>query len=129
MIRSGICNPHLLSLLARVRHTNTLVVADSMFPHWPGLVEVDLSLKMGRPTLPEVVSAILGQWKAGGAWMAEEFIQHNPETVVREFREALGDTPLHWEPHSMLKQRVPKALGVIRTGEHRIYTNLILESA
>ncbi len=129
MIRSGICNPHLLSLLSRVRHTNTVVLADSMFPHWPGLVEVDLSLVMGIPTLPQVLAAVLAQWNAGTAWMAEEFLQHNPESVIGEFRSAFGSTPLHLEPHSNLKLRVPKALGVIRTGEHRIYTNVVLESA
>ena len=28
MLKNGILNPHLLSLLARVRHTNKLVIAD-----------------------------------------------------------------------------------------------------
>lgn len=129
MIRTGICNPHLLSLLARVRHTNTLVIADSMFPHWPGLEEVDISLVMGQPTVPQVVSAILLQWKAGTAWLAEEFLQHQSIEVTQEFREAFGTTPLLWEPHADLKRRVPKAIGLIRTGENRIYTNVVMESA
>jgi D-ribose pyranase len=129
MIRSGICNPHLLALLSHVRHTNTVVIADSMFPHWPGLIEVDLSLVPGIPTVPQVVAAVLAQWNAGTAWMAEEFLQHNPEPVLGEFRAAFGTTPLQLEPHLNLKLRVPKALGLIRTGEHRIYTNVVLESA
>ena len=129
MIRTGICNPHLLSLLARVRHTNTLVIADSMFPHWPGLVEVDISLVMGQPTVPQVVAAVIAQWKSGMAWMAEEFLQHQSAAVVQEFRDAFGATPLHLEPHVELKRRVPQAIGLIRTGESRIYTNVVLESA
>lgn len=129
MIRTGICNPHILSLLSRVRHTNTLVIADSMFPHWPGLVEVDISLVMGQPTVPQVVAAVIAQWKAGTAWMAEEFLQHQSAEVVQEFRDAFGATPLHLEPHVELKRRVPLAIGLIRTGESRIYTNVVLESA
>ena len=31
MINHGILNPHILSLLARVRHTNALVIADRRF--------------------------------------------------------------------------------------------------
>lgn len=129
MIQSGILNPQLLALLARVRHTNTLVIADSMFPHWPGLVEVDLSLVTGVPTVPQVVAAVLANWKAGSAWMAEEFQRFNDAAVQREFAAAFcGVTPC-FEPHAELKQRVPRALGIIRTGEARIYTNIVLESA
>lgn len=129
MIQSGILNPQLLALLARVRHTNTLVIADSMFPSWPGLIEVDLSLVYGIPTVPQVVSAVLANWKCGTAWMAAEFEKHNPVAVLEEFRGAFGDLPLVLEPHRQLKERVPRALGLIRTGEARIYTNVVLESA
>ncbi len=129
MLQSGILNPHLLSLLARVRHTNTLVIADSMFPSWPAVETVDLSLVYGVPTSPQVVAAILAHWKAGQAWMAEEFTQKNSAEVITEFRQALGPVPLQFEPHLEFKKRIPGTLGLIRTGEARIYTNILLESA
>ncbi len=128
MLRSGILNPHLLSLLARVRHTNRLVIADSMFPAWPGIETVDLSLVYGIPTVPQVVEAIVASWKAGPIWMASEFHDHNDPAVSAEFLSAFGDTPVIWEPHLALKARVPGAIGLIRTGERRIYTNVVLES-
>jgi len=129
MIRSGILNPHLLGLLARLRHTNTVVIADSMFPSWPGIQTVDLALVYGVPTIPQVVQAMLAQWHGGRAWMAEEFIQKNDAATRNEFLAALGKVPIEFEPHLDLKRRVPNAIGLIRTGESRIYTNLILESA
>ncbi|MFO1460064.1 MAG: RbsD/FucU domain-containing protein [Verrucomicrobiota bacterium] len=129
MLQSGILNPHLLNLLARVRHTNTVVIADSMFPSWPGLIEVDLSLVYGIPSIPQVLSAILANWKCGVARMASEFESNNDAAVVSEFRRVLGKVPLEFEAHSVLKQRVAGALGLVRTGEARIYTNVILESA
>lgn len=129
MIQSGILNPHLLSLLARVRHTNTLVIADSMFPHWPAVPEVDLSLVYGIPTVPEVVRAILQHWKPGVCWIATEFADHNPPEVQREFEEAFGSSRLVRVPHLQLKARVPGSIGLIRTGERRIYTNVVMESA
>jgi D-ribose pyranase len=129
MIRSGLLNPHLMALLARVRHTNRLVIADSMFPSWPGLETVDLSLVYGIPTVPQVVEAVLANWKAGPVWMASEFNDHNDGAVRAEFLSAFGGTPVIWEPHLALKARVPGSIGLIRTGEKRIYTNVVLESA
>ena len=129
MIQSGILNPHLLALLARVRHTNTLVIADSMFPHWPSVPEVDLSLVYGIPTVPDVVCAVLQHWKPGVVWIASEFAVHNPAKVRREFTEAFADAKVVEVPHLQLKARVPGSIGLIRTGERRIYTNVVMESA
>jgi D-ribose pyranase len=65
MIISGIVNPQLLSLLCRVRHTNSLVIADVGFPSWPGIETVDLSLVHGIPTVLQVVNALRARWKCG----------------------------------------------------------------
>jgi len=40
MLIEGIVNPHILSLVAKVRHTNTLVIADAAFPFWPEIETV-----------------------------------------------------------------------------------------
>ena len=56
MQKSGILNPALLSLLARVRHTNLLVIADRGFPYWPALETVDISLVDGIPSVLQVVN-------------------------------------------------------------------------
>ena len=130
MIETRILNPRLLSLLARVRHTNRIVIADAMFPSWPGMEEVDLSLVAGLPTVPQVLEAIAATWKPGAAWMAQEFHEHNDASVRREFESALGAGAgvLQYEPHAEMKARVPGSTGLVRTGEMRIYTNVILES-
>jgi hypothetical protein len=47
MLQSGIINPGVLDLIARVRHTNTLVIADWAFPYWPQIETVDISLCAG----------------------------------------------------------------------------------
>lgn len=43
MLRSGILNPAILSLLARVRHTNRLVIADRGFSFWQEVETIHLS--------------------------------------------------------------------------------------
>ena len=43
------------SLLSRVRHTNTLVIADRGFPFWPTIETVDLTLIDNIPTVLNVL--------------------------------------------------------------------------
>jgi len=129
MLRTGILNPHLLHLLARVRHTNTLVIADRGFPFWPMIETVDLSLIDGIPTVLDVLRAIRENFVIGGALMADEFLRANDDATVGRFRETLGGVPLRTEPHDVLKQRIPSAIGLIRTGDTVQYANMILTSA
>ena len=42
MLKTGILNPQINDLLSRVRHTNTLVIADRGFPFWPQIETVDV---------------------------------------------------------------------------------------
>lgn len=128
MIRTGILNPQINSLLARVRHTNTLVIADRGFPFWPGIETVDLSLVDDVPTVLQVLAAIRGNFVIGQASMAEEFRQQNTAEVQARFAAALEGIPVKHEPHLEFKRRVPQAIGLIRTGDTIQYANIILES-
>lgn len=128
MLTSRILNPHLLSLLARVRHTNALVIADRGFPFWPDIETLDLSLSDDVPTVLQVLTAIRTQFHAAAAFMANEFLeQNNPETRSR-FAVALEGVPTQYEPHVEFKKRVPKAIGLVRTGDTIQYANTILVS-
>ncbi|HTL68707.1 MAG TPA: RbsD/FucU family protein [Lacunisphaera sp.] len=129
MLRTGILNPAVLSLLARVRHTNTLVIADRGFPSWPGLETIDLALVDDLPTVRQVLDAIWPNFVVGRVFAAEEFVRRNPPERVATLRVRLGDVPLVLEPHVEFKRRVPHAVGLIRTGDTIPYANLILESA
>lgn len=129
MIRNGILNPHVNHLISRFRHTNTLVVADRGFPFWPMIETVDLSLVDDIPKVVEVLRALQARCVVGRIFMANEFRQENTKAVVDAFKQAAGDTPIHYEPHDAFKQRVPHAIGLIRTGDTIQYANMILESA
>ena len=129
MLKTGILNPAINSLISRVRHTNTLVIADRGFPFWPRLETVDISLVDDIPTVLDVMRAIRANFVAGRAFMAEEFLAANGNDVRLEFEQALSGVPLVFEPHVQFKQRVPDAIGLIRTGDTVQYANLIIESA
>ncbi|MDX9978502.1 MAG: RbsD/FucU family protein [Lentisphaeria bacterium] len=130
MIRTGILNPAILSLLARVRHTNTIVIADRGFPFWPQIETVDISLVDNVPTVRQVLAAMLANHQYGKAFMAEEFLATSRAGTEQAYREILGKVPLSFEPHeAVFKKRVPLAIGLIRTGDTTPYGNIILESA
>jgi D-ribose pyranase len=127
MLKYGILNPQINALLSRVRHTNTLVIADRGFPFWPQVETVDLSLVDDIPTVLNVLEAISSNFLIGRVWMAEEFREKNAATVVDAYAALLP--PIDFDRHVEFKQRVPHATGIIRTADTIPYSNVILESA
>lgn len=127
MLRTGILNPEINSLLSRVRHTNLLVIADRGFPFWPGVETIDITLVDDIPSVLDVLKALESNFVIGKAWMAEEFQEYNPKMFIESFQALLP--PIGFEPHANLKQRVPGAIGLIRTAGTAQYSNVILESA
>jgi D-ribose pyranase len=130
MLKSGILNPSILSLIARVRHTNILVIADRGFPFWPQIETIDISLVDGIPTVNQVLEALLPAVDLGKAYMAQQFKEVNPAEVVAERQRILGGIDLNFEDHeAAFKKRVPGAIGLIRTSDTTHYSNIILVSA
>ncbi len=128
MLINGILNPGINSLLARVRHTNMLVIADRGFPYWPMVETVDIALVDNIPTVLQVFQAIRPNFDIGEIWMAEEFAKNNPPDIRKMLTGAVGSIPLRYQPHTEFKKRIPQAIGLIRTGDTIQYANMILVS-
>lgn len=129
MLRRGILNPAINSLLARVRHTNTLVIADRGFPYWPSVEIIDISLVDDIPKVLDVLRVVRENFVFGRAFMAEEFRAVNSQDTVALYEALLKPAELVLEPHAQFKKRVPSAIGIIRTADTVQYANVILESA
>ena len=131
MLKHGILNPHVLELLGRFRHTNTLIIVDRGFPCCPSVPTIDLSLTENIPTVAQVLESLLPTCTVGGAWMAREFTVKNSAKVIQDAEQLLEahGVKLHYEKHVVFKKRVPACLSLIRTGDMTPYRNIILESA
>ena len=130
MLKTGILNPQVLDVIARVRHTNMLVIADRGFPFWPMIETVDISLMDDVPTVLQVLAAVRAQCVFGKAFMAEEFLANNSDETKAAFARAMQGLQVTHEPHeTKFKPRVPLAVGLIRTGDTTPYANMILVSA
>jgi len=128
MQKTGILNPDLLHLLARIRHTNMLVIADRGFPFWPEVETVDISLVDGIPTVLQVLQALRLAYDFTQAYMAQEFLAENDSDTQALFVAALEGIPVTFEAHIDMKKRVPGAIGLIRTGDTTQYANVVLVS-
>jgi len=129
MLKNGILNPAINSLLSRIRHTNTLVIADRGFPYWPQIETIDISLVDDVPRVLQILQAIQANFVIGRIVMAEEFRRVNDLHTVHSFEQCFGEIPVTFEPHAHFKLRIPLAIGLIRTGDTVQYANMILESA
>jgi D-ribose pyranase len=128
MLIQGILNPQINSLLARVRHTNLLVIADRGFPFWPMIETVDISLVNGIPTVLQVFNAVQQNFEISEIMMAQEFLDNNTPDVCASFTKVAGNIQFNHMPHVDLKKLVPGAIGLIRTGDTIQYANMILVS-
>ena len=61
--------------------------------------------------------------------MAQEFLKANNAKTRAAFTDALKGVALTHEPHIKFKQRIPHAIGLIRTGDPTQYANIVLASA
>ena len=121
-----IWHPQLASLLARFRHANAIAVLDAPFPSYPDVETVDLIVRRGLPTIPDLVDLILAEHEVSSVVMAEEFRQHVDAPTQANYLSHLGDLPVEWIPHVDFKAEVGRCLGIVHTGDPVPYSNVIL---
>nr|WP_055509195.1 D-ribose pyranase [Nonomuraea pusilla] len=123
MKRSGILNADLAGALARLGHTDHVLVCDSGMPLPPGVPVVDLAFLPGIPSFADVLDGLLAELVVEGATAAEEVRAVNPGCAA-----LLGSRlpRLTLVPHEELKRLSAGARLVVRTGEARPYANVLL---
>ena len=121
-----IWHPQLASLLARFRHANAIAVLDAPFPTYPDVETVDLIVRSGLPTIPDLVDLILAEHEVSSVVMAEEFRQHVDTATQSDYLSHLGQLPVEWIPHVEFKAEVGRCLGIVHTGDPVPYSNVIL---
>ena len=122
MKRGGIINARLAGEVARLGHTDLVVVCDAGLPIPPGPAVVDLAFRLGVPSFETVLAGLVEEIVVEGATAAEE-TRESPN-VVRVIRDLLPDPGL--VPHHEFKRMTAGAKLVVRTGEATPYANVIL---
>lgn len=123
MKRRGLLNAPLSGALARLGHTDELVVADCGLPVPRDVPVVDLAVTFGVPRFLDVLDVLLGELVVEGATAAREVVDANP-ACHRELLRRFGDLAL--VDHADLKREAASAALVVRTGEATPYANVLL---
>ncbi|HUA77947.1 MAG TPA: D-ribose pyranase [Acetobacteraceae bacterium] len=129
MKKCGHLNREVSRVLARMGHTDSLMIADCGLPVPDGVECIDLSISLGEPSFLRVLETVLADFKAERAVFAAEAKEHNPAVAARASRLADDRVHLDFVTHETLKQLTRHARAVIRTGEATPYANVLLYSA
>lgn len=125
MKKRGILNHELSELIARLGHTDTLVIADAGLPVPPGVQRIDLAISGGVPSFMQVLHPILEDLAVESVIIASEQREVSPD-FHEELVSALGTIPVQEVSHTEFKRQTQNARAVIRTGEFTYYANVIL---
>lgn len=127
MKKGILLNSEILSVISRMGHTDTIVIADAGLPIPEGVRRIDLAVSCGTPGFMEVFEALMAEYACEGMILAEEIASHNGE-VHRAVVELAGDIPIDYRSHEAFKEATRGVTAVIRTGECTPYANVILRS-
>jgi D-ribose pyranase len=127
MKKSGLLNHRLSEVIARMGHTQRLVIADAGLPIPLNVERIDLSVAPGIPSVLDLATAIAGELQVEGLVFAEELLARDtslPTAIGALFPGASTNTV----PHDEFKRLTGDAVAVVRTGECTPYANVMLIS-
>ncbi|WP_142826959.1 D-ribose pyranase [Planococcus soli] len=124
MKKHGIINRDIASALASFGHTDLLVIGDCGLPIPKGVPCIDLSYKIGEPAFLTILDAVLDDFEAEAAFIAQEITNGNPEVEKAIIEKIDAD----YIAHDELKTLSKDAKLIIRTGEATPYANIVLRS-
>lgn len=127
MKKKGILNSEIAGVLAKMGHTDYIVIADCGLPIPSETIRIDLAFALGRPTFTEVLKSVLDDFEVERATLALEIKDHNLEILDR-VHDLVPKKKLEFVTHEELKNISKRAKAVIRTGEATPYANIILHS-
>jgi D-ribose pyranase len=122
MKRRGIINAPLSGHLARLGHTDLVVVADAGLPLPSQVPVVDLAIVFGKPRFTDVLDALLEEIVVEHAWISAGADAGAPARWVDERL----PQPAQRVAHEELKAMLPDVRLAVRTGEATAYANVVL---
>lgn len=121
MLKTDILNAPLLSALATLGHTDTVIIADCGLPIPSGPILIDLALVRGTPSFADILEVLARNLVIESSTLASEARGTGVQEIcVRHGLDA------DFVSHQQLKEALPLAKVVVRTGEVTPFANVIL---
>ncbi|WP_421671393.1 D-ribose pyranase [Rahnella sp. EDr1-12] len=133
MKKSPLLNAEISTVIARLGHTDHLVIGDAGLPVPAACQRIDLALTQGVPTFLQVLEVVTHEMQVERAILAEEILTKNPQlheallARLTQLEQHQGNTiALDYVSHEAFKAQTEKSRAVIRSGECSPYANVIL---
>ncbi|WLR51356.1 D-ribose pyranase [Bacillus tianshenii] len=127
MKKHGILNSEIASVLAKLGHKDTVVIADCGLPIPDQVKRIDLALTKGIPSFQAVLEAVAADMEVEKMTIANEISLHNAELEAK-VKNSYNTIAINYVSHDELKEMCQTAKAVIRTGEVTPYANVILHA-
>lgn len=135
MKKTTLLNAPLSAAIARMGHTDGLVICDAGLPIPQGPERIDLAVTPGLPGFLDVLKATVSELQVERVLIATEMAEVSPG-LEEALRGVLADiaaaqnrpVALEAVPHAEFKRRTADTTAIVRTGECTPYANVILYS-
>lgn len=127
MKKTTLLNSSISAVISEMGHTQTLTIGDAGLPVPFGTERIDLALIKGIPSFLDVLDAVLTELFVERIVLAEEIKTANPE-MEAEILKRFPGIAVDYVPHSEFKEQTADSMAIIRTGETKSYSNIILVS-
>lgn len=133
MKKGILLNANIVSVIAKLGHTDHITIADAGLPIPQQVERIDLAVTQGLPDFISVLSVVTQEMQVEKVILAQEIITINPEakSAILALLEQLAlsqGKPIAVEycRHEIFKQMTHDSKAVIRTGECSPFANVIL---
>jgi len=125
----GCLNSELSYVISKLGHFDTLTIGDCGLPVPRGVQRIDLAVTYGVPSFFDVFDVVDAEAKFQKVTIASESKTQNPVFYekITSWAQKNGVEVVE-VPHEVFKAGTVKSVAVVRTGECKPYSNVILES-
>lgn len=129
MKKIGCLNSELSYVISKLGHFDTLTIGDCGLPVPRGVQRIDSAVTYGVPGFFDVFDVVDAEAKFQKVTIASESKTQNPVFYekITSWAQKNGVEVVE-VPHEVFKAGTVKSVAVVRTGECKPYSNVILES-
>ncbi len=127
MKKHGILNSGISKVLSDIGHKDAICIADCGLPIPKDVTKIDLALTYGVPSFIDVLKVVLDDFEVEEIILAEEIKSDNSE-YLKKIMELLPNATITFLSHDKFKNETKHTKAVIRTGDNKAYSNIILKS-
>ena len=127
MRKGELLNGDIVEVIAKMGHTDEIVICDAGLPIPQECRRIDLALHDGTPSFIDTLTTLLKEYHCQEAYLASE-IKENNSQLFDDILKILKDVPITYIDHESFKEKTKGARAIIRTGECTPYANIILKS-